>query len=63
MAKGRPSLAPKFHSIKEVADIFDVSERTIRRWISRGFLKFHKWNGIIRISEEDLIACAEAARK
>lgn len=61
MAKGRPSHALKFYSIKEAADIFGVSERTVRRWMSRGRLKFHQWDGIIRISHEDLMACAKAA--
>lgn len=46
----------KMKTIKEVADIFQVSEITIRRWIESGRLKAIQAveKGAIRISEEEI---------
>lgn len=43
-------------TIKEVAEIFQVSEITIRRWIVSGRLKATQTveKGAIRISEEEI---------
>jgi excisionase family DNA binding protein len=47
---------PKLYAIKTVADTFEVSTRTVRRWISRGDLIVHRVNGVIRIAETDFRA-------
>lgn len=43
-------------TIKEVADIFQVSEITVRRWIESGKLKAVQVvkNGAIRIADEEI---------
>jgi excisionase family DNA binding protein len=47
---------PKYYSIKAVAEAFDVSARTIRRWIANGDLVVHRVHGVVRIAEADLRA-------
>jgi excisionase family DNA binding protein len=46
---------PKFVPIKKVAERYDVSERTVQRWIKTGILKVHRFGKCVRISEEDLM--------
>ena len=46
----------RFHTLKQLAEILQVNERTIRRWIDQEVLKAHKIGGILRISDEDLRA-------
>lgn len=45
---------PQFLKIKEVADLLNYDERTIRRWISAGKLKAHRFGGHWRIGREAL---------
>jgi excisionase family DNA binding protein len=45
---------PKCFTIKAVAEALDVSSRTVRRWIARGELAVHRWDGVVRIAEGDL---------
>lgn len=40
-------------TIKEVAEEFKVSVKTVRRWIKAGRLKAIKIDGTIRINEEE----------
>lgn len=42
-----------FHTVEALAEQFDVSQRTIRRWIGSGELVAHKFGGLVRVSEED----------
>ena len=51
-----PSRLPSLLSIDKVAKDFDVSTKTIRRWIKRGDLASHRLGRQIRIAEPDLIA-------
>jgi len=44
----------KFYTIKEVADMLRVHERTIHNWILSGKLEVIKIKKTIRISEEQL---------
>lgn len=48
------SSLPHFHSIPQVADRFQVSEKTVRRWIEQGLLPVHRLGRQIRISDRDL---------
>ena len=54
-AAGHPgSLDAEFFSAEQVATILNVCERTVRRWIDSGKLIAHDFEGIIRISDNDL---------
>jgi excisionase family DNA binding protein len=53
----RPIRPPRFwmFTIRQVAERHGVSERTVRRWISRNGLRVHhNRDGSIQISEPDL---------
>lgn len=43
----------KLYTIKEISEMFRVSEQSVRRWIKQGKLKAVRI-GNIRISEEEL---------
>ena len=42
-------------SINEVSKRFNVSKKTVRRWIYDGKLKAHKIGGSVRIPEAELV--------
>ena len=42
------------YGISEAAKILKVTDKTIRNYINRGFLKPEKWNGTWRISREEI---------
>jgi excisionase family DNA binding protein len=44
----------KLYTIREISEIFSVSETTIRNWIKDGIIKSFKVKGIVRIKEEEL---------
>ncbi len=50
-----------FYCIREVAEILDVSERTIRRYIKDGKLGNHRIGHQYRISQTDLEGYLSAA--
>jgi excisionase family DNA binding protein len=52
----------RFYTIAQVADLFVVSMRSVRRWIAAGELLAHKFGRQIRISELDLRAFVEWRR-
>jgi excisionase family DNA binding protein len=39
----------KYYRVKEAAELFSVSEKTIRRWISDRFIKAVRIGGSVRI--------------
>lgn len=41
-------------TVKQAAAYLDVSEKTVRRWISSGILPHLRLGGCIRISSDDL---------
>src|SRR4051812_46620963 len=45
---------PKFLTIPDVAELFKVSTKTVRRWIEDDELVVHRFNRQLRISERDL---------
>jgi excisionase family DNA binding protein len=54
---------PRFFTISDVADFFDVSSRSVRRWIKSGDLPVHRFGGVVRISDSDLRAFAATHRE
>lgn len=44
----------KFLTVKEVAERLEVSDRTVRNWISKGILSAHRFGKLIKISESDI---------
>lgn len=52
----------KFFTIRAVAEMLDVSPRTVRRWIDDGDLVAHRRGGVVRIAEDDLRAFLAAHR-
>jgi excisionase family DNA binding protein len=47
---------PKFFTIAQVAELLEVSTRTVRRWIDTGVLVTHRFGGVVRVAEHDLRA-------
>jgi excisionase family DNA binding protein len=54
---------PRFFTISDVADFFDVSARSVRRWIKSGDLPVHRFGTVVRISDIDLRAFAATHRE
>lgn len=50
----RPASARKYHRIEWIAQVLDVSPRTVRRWIDCGLLEAVKIGGAVRVSDEEL---------
>lgn len=46
---------PRFFTLAEIAEQLRISVKTIRRWIERGELYFHRLGRRLRISEDDLL--------
>jgi excisionase family DNA binding protein len=57
------SPAPEFFTVREVAEILSICERTVRRWIDRGKLIAHDLDGVVRIAKADLSAFLAARRR
>src|SRR5262249_6531011 len=54
VGRGKPSDAIRFFTIAAVADMTDVSTRTVRRWITHKGLVAHHFGSAVRIAESDL---------
>ena len=54
---------PTFFTILQVAELFEVSQRTVRRWIARGDLAAHRIVNVVRISNADLHAFLARSRE
>lgn len=57
-----PAKDPVFLNIVETADMFKVSERTIRRWLADGVIKGFYIGGSIHFSKDELIQVAMVNR-
>lgn len=51
-----PSRLPRLLALKDVAQMLQVSVKTVRRWIEQGELRIHTLGRQLRVSEEDLSA-------
>jgi hypothetical protein len=58
--KTKPRL---FHTVRQIAERWQCSEKTVRRTIARGDLVAHNLSGLQRVSDADLTACERAAPK
>ena len=47
------------YSIKTVSEIYELSEKTIRKWIRTGKLRAHKIGGSVRIPKSELVRLVE----
>ena len=47
---------PQFYTVAQIAEILDVSQRTVRRWIDSGELIAHRLGRNLRISGGDFDA-------
>jgi excisionase family DNA binding protein len=52
----------RFYTVLQVADLLEVSPRTVRRWIADGDLSTHRFGRQVRISETDLRTFIGGAR-
>ncbi len=46
--------AEPFYTVADLADLLHAVPKTVLRWVGRGELVVHRFNGRIRISESDL---------
>jgi excisionase family DNA binding protein len=52
----------KHFTIEEIAQCLGVCTRTVRRWIDKGLLIAHRFNGLVRVSAVDFQAFLVAHR-
>jgi excisionase family DNA binding protein len=62
MNTDKPKSPPKFYTIAQIAEFMGNHERTVRRWIKRGWLVAHGVNRLVRISEADFLTFLAAYR-
>ncbi len=56
-------MVEKYYTIKEVAEIYKVTEMTVRNWIyEQKILKAYKMGDVVRIAESDLKTFRKVAR-
>ena len=59
----KPTAIPRFYGVDFVAEQLGVTKKSVYRWIDAGALHFHKIQGVLRISEEDLQAFVSGSRR
>ena len=47
---------PRLFTVRDTAVYAQVSQKSVRRWLSSGMLPFHRLGRQIRIAEADLLA-------
>jgi excisionase family DNA binding protein len=62
-ARRSPQSLPSFYTIGQVAEALGVSTRTIRRWIATRALAAHRFNGVVRIADRDLLGFLAVRRE
>jgi excisionase family DNA binding protein len=55
-------MAPAFYTVGQIAELMNVSRRTVHRWISTGSLAVHRFDSLVRISATDLEAFFAVSR-
>ena len=60
--KPKPNSPPRLLSMARVAELSNVSVRTVSRWIKTGELHAHKLGRQVRVSEEDFMYFIAARR-
>jgi excisionase family DNA binding protein len=58
----RTAASHKFFTILQVAELLEVSTRTVQRWIESGKLVAHRLGGVVRISKADLDCFLQSCR-
>ncbi len=53
----------RFLKAKEIAGLLQVSEGTVKQWVSKGKIPFYKINGALRFSESEVEAWTEMKNK
>ena len=51
-----------FYSIRQLAARWQVSEKSVRRYIARGDLAYHRFGNQVRVSTEDALAFERSRR-
>jgi excisionase family DNA binding protein len=54
-ARRSPQSVLSFYTIGQVAEALGISTRTVRRWIATRALAAHRFDGLVRIAERDLL--------
>jgi excisionase family DNA binding protein len=54
-ARRAPQSLPSFYTMGQVAEALGVSDRTVRRWVAGGALPVHRFDGVVRIADRDLL--------
>jgi excisionase family DNA binding protein len=54
-ARRLPQSIPSFYTIGQVAEALGISTRTVRRWIVNDALAVHRFDGVVRIADRDLL--------
>jgi excisionase family DNA binding protein len=62
MKSERSNSPAKLLTIEEIAEYVGVCQRTVRRWIDKGLLAAHRFNGVVRVSEADFNSFLAAHR-
>ena len=52
----------KFVDIKRISEILGVKEKTIYQWSETGLIPCHKFNGLLRFKEDEVLAWAEGCK-
>lgn len=55
--------ATRYHSLISIADRFEVSKKTVWRWVKAGDLPAHMFGSQLRVSEADLSAFIALRRR
>ncbi len=60
--KTREPSSACYHTVSQIADQWQCSERQVRRLIASGQLIAHRFGRLLRVSEADKRACERANR-
>ena len=58
-----PKAKRRFHTVREIAELLKVSQRTVRRWIADGELAVHRLGRSVRVLDADLRAFLASRRE